>query len=94
MIFDVYYPQRIKDKKTNEEKLVPGTKPCPMDWAKIVEDFLKNPQWNEQIDKYRETGDILLKSALPAICFVGRSTTTRLASAMTPTQLVMIDIDH
>lgn len=73
---------------------MPGTKPCPNEWGWIVENLLKNPQWNEQIDKYRETGDILLKSALPAICFVGRSTTTRLASAMTPTQLFMIDIDH
>lgn len=65
-----------------------------MDWAKIVEDILKNPKWNEQIDKYRETDDAALKAALPSICFVGRSTTTRLASAMTPTQLFMIDIDH
>ena len=65
-----------------------------MDWAKIVEDILKNPKWNEQIDKYRETDDGALKAALPSICFVGRSTTSRLASAMTPTQLFMIDIDH
>lgn len=94
MIFDVYYPIRVKEKKTNEERLVPGTKPCPNDWGWIVENILKSQQWNEQIDKYRETGDGGLKSALPAICFVGRSTSTRQASAMVPTQLFMIDIDH
>ena len=94
MIFDVYYPIRIKDKKTNKERLVPGTKPCPQEWSKIVETILKNEKWNAQIDEYRKTGDAGLKSALPSICFVGRSTTTRQASAMTPTQLFMIDIDH
>ena len=94
MIFDVYYPIRIKDKKTNEERLVPGTKPCPQEWSKIVETILKNEKWNAQIDEYRKTGNAGLKSALPSICFVGRSTTTRQASAMTPTQLFMIDIDH
>ena len=94
MIFDVYYPIRTKDKKTNEEMLVPGTKPCPQEWSKIVETILKNEAWNAQIDEFRNTGDAGLKSALPSICFVGRSTTTRQASAMTPTQLFMIDIDH
>lgn len=94
MIFDVYYPIRTKDKKTNEERLVPGTKPCPQEWSKIVETILKNVEWNAQIERYRNTGDAALKAALPSICFVGRSTTTRQASAMTPTQLFMIDIDH
>lgn len=94
MIFDVYYPIRTKDKKTNEERLVPGTKPCPNEWGWIVNNILKNPQWNEQIDNFRRTGDGKLKASLPAICFTGRSTTTRQASAMTPTQLFMIDIDH
>lgn len=94
MIFDLYYPIKIKDKKTNEERLVPGTKPCPNDWGWIVNNILKSQQWNEQIDKFRETGDGALKAALPAICFVGRSTSNRQASAMVPTQLFMIDIDH
>ena len=94
MIFDLYYPIRTKDKKTNEERLVPGTKPCPNDWGWIVNNILKSQQWNEQIDKFRETGDGALKAALPAICFVGRSTSNRQASAMVPTQLFMIDIDH
>ena len=94
MIFDVYYPIRTKDKKSKEERLVPGTRPCPQEWSKIVETILKDEKWNAQIDEYRKTGDAGLKSALPSICFVGRSTTTRQASAMTPTQLFMIDIDH
>lgn len=89
MIFDVYNPI-----KTKEGALVPGVKPEPRDWGWIVDNILKAPKWNEQIDKYRETGDKTLKASLPSINFVGRSTTTRKASAMTPTQLFMIDIDH
>lgn len=89
MIFDVYNPIKTKD-----GALVPGVKPEPHDWGWITDNILKNPKWNEQIDEYRKTGDATLKSSLPAINFVGRSTTTRKASAMTPTQLFMIDIDH
>lgn len=89
MIFDVYNPIKTKD-----GALVPGVKPEPHDWGWIVDNILKNERWCKQIDEYRKTGNKELKSSLPSICFVGRSTTTRQASAMTPTQLFMIDIDH
>lgn len=89
MILDIYNPI-----KTKNGALVPGVKPEAHDWGWIVDNILKNEQWCNQIDEYRKTGDKALKAALPSICFVGRSTTSRKASAMTPTQLFMIDIDH
>lgn len=89
MIFDVYKPFLNK-----EGRWVPGIKPTPTEWGTIVDTLLKNEEYCKQIDEYRETGDKSKKETLPAINFVGRSTTTRQASAMTPTQLFMIDIDH
>ena len=89
MLFDVYNPYFTK-----EGKWAPGVKPEPHDWGWIVDNILKNEKWCKQIDEYRKTGNKDLKSSLPSICFVGRSTTTRQAAAMTPTQLFMIDIDH
>lgn len=42
-----------------------------------------------------QKGDKEAKMKLPAICFVGKSKTgKREASAMVPTQLVMLDVDH
>ena len=89
MIFDVYKPRETRD-----GSLKPGIDPEPHDWGWIVDNILKNEKWSKQIDDYRATGDRSFKDSLPSICFVGRSTTTRLASAMTPTQLFMVDIDH
>ena len=94
MIFDVYYPIRTKDKKNKEERLVPGTRPCPMEWAEIVTKVCDSENVRNLIAAH-QGGDKKAKDQLPCICFNGRCTTNyRSADAMQPTQLVMIDIDH
>lgn len=94
MIFDVYYPIRTKDKKSNEERLVPGTRPCPMEWAEIVAKVCDTENVRNLVAAHQD-GDEKAKPQLPCVCFNGRCTTKyRSADAMQPTQLVMIDIDH
>lgn len=94
MIFDVYYPIRTKDKKSNEERLVPGTRPCPMEWAEIVTKVCDTENVRNLVAAHQD-GDEKAKPQLPCVCFNGRCTTKyRSADAMQPTQLVMIDIDH
>lgn len=89
MIFDVYYP--FFSKKAG--KLVPGIKPNPMEWATIKAKLLNSKDVKDKIERHR-LGDPDAKVSLPSICFVGRCEGTRRASAMKPTQYVMIDIDH
>lgn len=89
MKFDVYYP--FFSKKAN--KIVPGIKPNPMEWDQIIRQILMSDEVKEKIEKHR-AGEEGQKITLPAICFVGKCTSIRKASAMIPTQLVMIDIDH
>lgn len=89
MIFDVYYP--FFSKKAG--KLVPGIKPNPMEWATIKSKILNSKDVKDKIERHR-LGDPDAKVSLPSICFVGRCEGTRRASAMKPTQYVMIDIDH
>lgn len=89
MKFDVYYP--FFSKKAN--KTLPGVKPVPMEWKDIVEKILQSPDVESLIMQHRN-GMEGVKIALPSINFVGRSTSTRKASAMIPTQIVMVDIDH
>ena len=89
MIFDVYYP--FFSKKAG--KLVPGIKPNPMEWATIKAKILNSKDVKDKIERHR-LGDPDAKVSLPSICFVGRCEGTRRASAMKPTQYVMIDIDH
>lgn len=89
MIFDVYYP--FFSKKAG--KLVPGIKPNPMEWATIKAKLLTSKDVKDKIERHR-LGDPDAKVSLPSICFVGRCEGTRRASAMKPTQYVMIDIDH
>lgn len=91
MNFDVYFPFKNK-----EGKLCPGIKPKSMSWAEICT-LAKSEAVVKQIDAIRAADEDKqgeLKKELPAICYVGTSNSTRKASAMTPTQLVMIDIDH
>lgn len=88
MTFDVYYAFRNK-----EGKVCPGVKPNPMEWAEIKSKVLESQVVKDNVAKYRQ-GDAEAKLWLPAINFVGSSKTTRMNAAMTPTQLVMIDIDH
>ena len=61
-------------------------------------------QWNENIDKFRETGDASLKRKLPAFIFqatfdettskAGKTGAWRKQSATRLTGLVVMDIDH
>lgn len=87
MIFDVYFPVCNLNGKR-----IPSTTPTKMEWAKIVE-LSKTPGVIDLIDKFR-LGEKDCKTALPAVCYTGYCKDKRSASAMTPTQAVMIDIDH
>ena len=87
MNFDVYFP--FADKNGVKK---PGIQPRNMSWEDIKK-LMDSKDVVETIDKIRE-GDKSLKVTLPAICFTGVCSKTRQAKYMTPTQLVMIDIDH
>lgn len=91
MKFDVYFPFEKKDGEN--VRMLPGVKANPKTWQEIVE--LMNTPRVVQIVKDVHRGMKERKLELPAICFNGRSATgKRSASAMQPTQFVMIDIDH
>ena len=75
----------------------------PVDEAQFYA-LVRATQWNENIDKYRETGDASLKRKLPAFVFQatfdetasksGRTGRWRKQSATRLTGLVVMDIDH
>lgn len=94
MKLDVYYPFK------KDGKFIPGVKPNPMNWEQIVKlselDHVVNTiaeirkcQGEENKEKRAE-----LKKSLPAVCWTGTCQGRRSAEHCTPTQLVMIDIDH
>ncbi|WP_198021228.1 BT4734/BF3469 family protein [Prevotella sp. RM4] len=66
--------------------------------------LVKAEKWNENIDKYRETGDAALKRKLPAFIFqatfdettskAGKAGAWRKQSATQLTGLVVMDVDH
>ena len=66
--------------------------------------LVRAPQWNENIDKYRETGDAQLKRKLPAFIFQatfdetesakGKKGRWRKQAATRLTGLVVMDVDH
>ena len=66
--------------------------------------LVRAKQWNENIDKYRETGEASLKRKLPAFIFqatfdettskTGKTGAWRKQSATRLTGLVVMDIDH
>ena len=66
--------------------------------------LVRATQWNENIDKYRETGDAQLKRKLPAFIFQatfdettsksGKTGAWRKQAATRLTGLVVMDIDH
>ena len=88
MNFDIYYPFVNK-----EGKKCPGIKAVPMDWQQIMQ-LTSTPAIKETVQKVRN-GDKEAKKDLPAICWVGRTTSgKRLAQDCEPTQFVMVDIDH
>ena len=75
----------------------------PVDEAQFFA-LVRATQWNENIDKYRETGEASLKRKLPAFIFqstfdettskAGKLGAWRKQSATRLTGLVVMDIDH
>ena len=75
----------------------------PIDEAQFYA-LVRATQWNENIDKYRETGDAQLKRKLPAFIFQatfdettsksGKTGAWRKQSATRLTGLVVMDVDH
>ena len=75
----------------------------PVDEAQFFA-LVRAKQWNENIDKYRETGEASLKRKLPAFIFqatfdeteskAGKSGAWRKQAATRLTGLVVMDIDH
>ena len=75
----------------------------PVDEAQFFA-LVRATQWNETIDKFRETGDQKLKRSLPAFIFqatfdetpskAGRTGAWRKQSATRLTGLVVMDVDH
>ena len=75
----------------------------PVDEARFFA-LVRATQWNENIDKFRETGDASLKRKLPAFIFqatfdettskAGKSGAWRKQSATRLTGLCVMDIDH
>lgn len=88
MTFDVYF------KFVNKEgKHCPGVVAHPYDWGQI-KSIISQP-WVKELVTAIRNGDETKKIDLPAIDWVGKTTTgRRLASACVPTQFVMVDIDH
>ena len=87
MNFDLYRP--FKDKKG---VIKPGIRPLSLSWTDIKKEMSKK-EVVSIINEIR-SGKKDRKTHLPSICFVGKTTKTRAAANMVPTQLVMIDIDH
>lgn len=91
MKFDVYFPFKNKS-----GVLCPGVKPNPMEF----EDILKLIGSESITSTYQKIRSLEgkeraeAKKQLPAVCWTGRADGHRRADLMTPTQLVMIDIDH
>ena len=87
MNFDLYLP--FKDKNG---VIKPGIRPLSLSWTDIKKEMSKK-EVVSIINEIR-SGKKERKTHLPSICFVGKTTKTRAAANMVPTQLVMIDIDH
>lgn len=73
--------------------MAPGTKPCPMEWNDIKTKVLNTERQAELVKSIRE-GHKELKTSLASVNFMGRCGASRNAESMTPTNLVMVDIDH
>lgn len=73
--------------------MAPGTKPCPMEWNDIKTKVLNTERQAELVKSIRE-GHKELKTSLASVNFMGRCGSSRNAESMTPTNMVMVDIDH
>ena len=87
MKFDLYFPFKGKDGKSK-----PGIKPVSHTFDEVLEE-MKQANVTDLIKSYRE-GNASSKIELPAVCWTGTCSKTRAIKNMTPTQLVMADIDH
>lgn len=88
MTFDIYYPFMNK-----EGKLVPGVRAVKKSWVEVKK-LMADPSVTSKIAAFR-SGEKHCKQELPAITWTGWSKSGyRRANDATPTQLVMIDIDH
>ena len=91
MQFDYYHP--FKDKEGNIKQ---GIKPQVKSWADIKK-IMSEKWFAERIDKVRSAPNkeekAIAKKNVPGVIFTGRTESTRMASAMIPTQLAMVDID-
>lgn len=93
MTFDVYFPF-VTSKGEKAGQKVPGVKPNPKNWSEILE-LSNTDEVRKLVKSYRETGDTKYKMALPSVNYMGRCNGEyRSAANMTPTQAVMVDIDH
>jgi hypothetical protein len=92
MNFDVYYPFE------KGGKFIPGVKPVPTSWNKIVKEIAASEEVIETIGKIRASDNkdeqAELKKSLPAINFMGLSRGTRKISDMKPSGLIMVNINH
>ena len=88
MKFDIYLPFVSKGGRT-----CPGVTPFPTEWSEIKK-MAETPSVTEKIDLFRKTGDSSNKIALPSVCYMGTCSGTRAAANMTPTQAIMLDVDH
>lgn len=88
MNFDVYFPFRSK-----QGTVCPGVVAHPKSFEEIHL-LTGQQQVKDAVYEFRK-GNADAKKQLPAVCWVGRSKTSRRkASDMEPTQFVMVDIDH
>lgn len=73
--------------------MCPGVKPTPTEWADIKA-LAATENVAQLIDKFRQTENSELKVSLPSVCYMGRCEGTRAAAHATPTQAIMLDVDH
>lgn len=88
MIFDVYYYFKSKN-----GKVCPGIKPNPLEWSDIKK-LASEPRVSNLIDQFRSEGNEDCKKMLPSVCYMGVCSSTRSIASMTPTQAIMLDVDH
>lgn len=88
MIFDVFFHFVSKD-----GKVCPGVKPKPMEWDEI-KNLANSPEVASLIEEFRTTHNAEVKCKLPSVCYMGSISKYRAAKNATPTQAIMLDVDH
>ena len=88
MIFDVFHHFVNKG-----GKVCPGVKPQPMEWDEI-KNLSNSPEVVALIEEFRKTNNAEVKCKLPSVCYMGTINKYRTAANATPTQAIMLDVDH